>query len=51
MTTSDVLFPALALGGAVGAMVGWALNDGATFMAIGFIGGIGAAAVALAPRR
>lgn len=50
MTTSDVLYPALALGGADGAIVGWALNDVATYMAIGFIGGIGAAAMALAPR-
>lgn len=51
MTTSDVLYLALAVGGGVGAAVGWALNDGGTFMALGFVAGIAAAAMALAPRR
>jgi hypothetical protein len=32
-------------------LIGWVLDDGATYMAIGFVGGIGAAAMALAPRR
>jgi hypothetical protein len=51
MTTSENIWLAMGVGGAAGAQIGSLLGDIASFMALGFIAGIGTALFLLSPRN